>query len=257
MPHRVLTLAAPQADLRIRWGLEESQFGDLWLPSGRGPHAVVIAIHGGFWRDAYDLNHLGHLCAALREAGMAAWSLEYRRLGQPGGGWPGTFQDVLHGARHLAGAASAHHLDLNRVGAMGHSAGGQLALWMLAEQPLRLRGAVALAAVSDLRLAWELELSRGVVSELMGGAPADRDREYALASPSDRLPLGHPVRLLHGGDDDIVPAEFSHRYAAAARLHGDDAEVTLLPGAGHFELIDPASREWPVVLHNICHLLGA
>src|ERR1700722_19395181 len=87
---------------RIAYGRGEFQFGELRVPTGTGPHPVAIVIHGGYWRAAYDLKHIGHLCGALVRAGMAAWSLESRRLGNPGGGWPGTFDDVKAGAAHVA-----------------------------------------------------------------------------------------------------------------------------------------------------------
>jgi acetyl esterase/lipase len=243
----ILDLPPPPAGEHIAYGPGEFQFGELRVPSGPGPHPVAIVIHGGYWRAAYDLKHIGHLCEALTRAGMAAWSLEYRRLGNPGGGWPGTFDDVKAGAAHLTTIARAKGIDLNRVIAMGHSAGGQLALWLGRQNALALRGVVALAPVADLRRAWELKLSNNVVEELLGGSPDEVPERYRSASPMEMLPLGVRQRIMHGDRDNVVPVSISRGYVAAARKAGDDATLTEPPGAGHFELIDPKSQAWGAV----------
>lgn len=243
----ILDLPPIPADARIAYGPDPSQFADLRVPRGRAPHPVVIVIHGGYWKAAYNLDHIGHLCAALTAAGMATWSLEYRRLGNAGGGWPGTFDDVRAGAAHLASIAAERRLDLSRVTATGHSAGGQLALWLAAERAIPLRRVVSLAAVADLRLADRLRLSGGVAARLLGGTPEEVPERYRAASPIERLPIAVPQYLLHGTADDTVPFEMSARFAAASK----NAKLIPLPGAGHFELIDPRSREWPAVRENM------
>jgi acetyl esterase/lipase len=129
----ILTLPPPKADTRISYGDDPVQFVDLRVPKGKGPHPVVIFIHGGYWRAEYDLTHTGHLCAALAAAGFATWNMEYRRVGQPGGGYPGTMDDVRSGALLLKKTAPEHDLDLSHVVIAGHSAGGQLALWLAAQ----------------------------------------------------------------------------------------------------------------------------
>jgi acetyl esterase/lipase len=106
----VLTELPPQADFRLRYGSDPNQFGDLRLPQTKGPHPVAIMIHGGYWRAKYDLTHAGHLCAALTKAGIASWNLEYRRVGNPGGGWPGTFEDITAGFSFLQQRAPHYHL---------------------------------------------------------------------------------------------------------------------------------------------------
>lgn len=266
MSRSILDLPPPPADARIAYGPDPLQFGDLRLLTGPGPHPVVIVIHGGFWRAAYTLDYMGTLCAALTRAGVATWSLEYRRIGDPGGAWPGTFLDVAAGADYLRTLAPKYHLDLGRVTAIGHSAGGHLALWLAARphipagdplyrpDPLPLHGVVSLAGVADLRRAWDLQLSSGVVGDLMGGAPTALAARYRTADPRELLPLAVPQRLVHGTADSIVPFEISQTYQAAATAAGDDAQLVTLPGADHFEPVDPRTPEWPTVLATVLAL---
>ena len=268
MSESVLTRAAPAADERVAYGEDPSQFGDLRLPAGRGPHPCVVAIHGGFWRARYDLAHLGHLCHALTAMGLATWSIEYRRVGAPGGGWPGSFRDVAAGAAHLFAIAPEHGIDPGAVVVLGHSAGGHLALWLaglaavptaspIRADPLPLRGAVSLAGVLDLRRAWELGLSDRAVVDLLGGTPAESPDRYAAASPVSLLPLGLRQLLVHGADDAIVPSEISVRYHREARRLGDDATLLELPGTDHFDVIDPTSHAWPRISAAITRLLSS
>jgi acetyl esterase/lipase len=264
----ILDLPPPRADARISYGPDPLHFGDLRLPVGRRPHPVAVVIHGGFWRAKYDLQHIGHLCAALANEGVATWSIEYRRMGDPGGGWTGTFADVARAAGHLRELAPAYNLDLGRVPALGHSAGGHLALWLAGcgripegdpihvEDPLPLGGVVPLAGVADLRMAWQLGLSGRVVHDFLGGGPEEVPERYASASPAEMLPLGVRQVLVHGTADDIVPFEIARTYHDAALAAGDDVELVALPGAGHFELIDPRSREWPAVVSAVRSILA-
>jgi len=245
---------APPAT-QIAYSRGEFQVGDLRVPSGRGPHPVAIVIHGGYWRARYDLKEVEHLCEAVTRQGLATWSLEYRRIGNPGGGWPGTFDDVRTGAAHLEKIATERSLDLKRVVAMGHSAGGHLVLWLAKQNAIALRGIVALAPVADLRRAWELKLSDTVVADLLGGSPQDLSDRYQSASPIELVPLGVAQRVLHGTNDDVVPLEISRRYVAAAKESGDDSKLIEVAGAGHFELIDPQSSAWPVVKEAVLELI--
>ena len=254
----ILDLTPTVADARLPYGAESSQFGELRLPTrGDGPFPVVVNIHGGFWRARYDLSHASPLCADLAARGFATWNLEYRRIGEAGGGWPGTFEDVANGVAHAADLARHYPLDLDRVVLMGHSAGGQLALWVAKERlGFTPRGVVALAPVADLRRAWELKLSDTVVADLLGGAPDERPAQYDIASPIERLPLGVPVRIVHGAADDIVPIELSERYVAAARAAGDRATLHALPDSDHFAPIDPRSDAWRAVVVAVKSLLA-
>ncbi|MBA2731401.1 MAG: alpha/beta hydrolase [Acidobacteria bacterium] len=259
-------LPHPPADRRIAYGKDPLQFGELRLPKGKGPHPVAVIIHGGCWLSEYDVRHVGSFAAALTKAGVATWTVEYRRVGDSGGGWPGTFADVARAADYLRVLARSHHLDLKRVVAVGHSAGGQLALWLAARRrlpkssemyapaPLRLRGVVSLAGVTDLKAFGPR--CNGAVSKLLGGTLEEFPMRYEQASPAKLLPLRVPQRLIHGAQDGIVPLEQSRAYADAARKSGDKIELTVLDGAGHFDLIAPQSSAWPAIERAVLSLLG-
>jgi acetyl esterase/lipase len=251
----------------IAYGPLPLQFGELRLPGGPGPHPVLVTLHGGFWRARYDLAYFGVVCDALAAAGVATWNVEYRRLGQEGGGWPGTLHDVGAAVDHMRELAARFPLDLDRVGALGHSAGGHLALWAAGRarvatasplsrpHPLPLRCVVALAGVCDLRRAWELRLSSNVTEDFLGGTPHAVPERYAAASPAELLPLGVPQALIHGTEDDSVPYEISVDYHEAARAAGDEVMLVTLAGAGHFEMVDPATPEWAAVHEATLSLL--
>ncbi len=243
----ILDLAPPAADLKLPYGPEARQFGELRLPPGGPHHPVAIVIHGGFWRNKYNLAYMGHVCESLRERGIATWNLEFRSIGDAGGGWPGTCQDVVAGARHLRTIANTHHLDLTRTVAVGHSAGGHLALWLAANGGPKLRGVVGLGAVADLQRALELKLSDTVVEQFLNGG------KIAEADPMRRLPLHTHLRLFHGKADDIVPIGIAERFTEAARAAGDDAKLIALEG-GHFELVDPRTAQWLTVRDEIARM---
>ncbi len=206
-PREILTLPPPPADAKIAYGSELRQFGEIRASAGlKVPQPVVITLHGGFWRNQFNLAYMGHLCEALRKSGIATWNLEYRSIGDPGGGWPGTFDDVAAGAAFLKNIAGTYRLDMNRVLALGHSAGGQLALWLAGKT--KLQGVIGLGAVADLARAQEMQLGNRVV-DLLHAPPS--------ADPMQGLPLHTPQRLFAGKDDNIVPIEISRRYVEAAQ----------------------------------------
>ena len=231
---------------RIPYGDDPFQFAELRVPDSAGPHPVAIVIHGGFWRAKYDLDYIRPVCDAFLTAGLATWNVEYRRIGNPGGGWPGTFDDVAAAAGHLESVAARFSLDPTRFISIGHSAGGHLALW-LAAHTKRLAAAISLAGVVDLRRAWELQLSNNVVRDFLGGSPDEIPDRYNFASPIERLPLGIPQKLFHGTADLDVPMEISERYVHAAQLRGDNAELIVLQGASHFDVVDPRKKEFELV----------
>ncbi len=238
---------------RHPYGPDRSQFGELYCPPGDGPFPVAVVLHGGFWRRQYSRKLMHALCGDLVRRGWAAWNLEYRRLGgSSGGGFPNTLDDVAAGIDHLADLADgavAHpghghpRLDLARVVAIGHSAGGHLAAWAATRERARVpvTGVLAQAGVVDLRLAWELRLSGGIVRQFLGATPEEAPERYAAASPAERLPLGVPALLVHGGRDDIVPVQMSERFAEAA---GDGVELWVEPAEGHFGHLDPQNPLW-------------
>ena len=252
-------LPQPPADHTIAYGPAPQQVAELRLPKGYPPHPVVLVIHGGCWQVPWAFDQVRALAAALTAEGFATWSLEYRRIGDPGGGWPGTLEDVARGADHLREVAKAHPLDLGRVVVLGHSAGGHLALWLAArhrlpmdsplrgEPPLPVRGVVTLAGITDLRAGAAGRVCGEAIPQLLGGRPEAWAVRLGQASPIELIPLGVPQRLLVGARDAIVPAEQARAYAAAATAAGDAVEVRVLEGAGHFEPVDPGSSAYPAV----------
>jgi acetyl esterase/lipase len=241
----ILGLPPPPADARIHYGSDPLQFADLRIPQRNGPHPVVVNIHGGFWRNKYDLAHAGHLCAALTANGFVTWNLEYRRVGDPGGGWPGTFYDIRAGYRFLADLSKKASLDLNRVVVMGHSAGGQLALCLAAHEP-SVRRVVSLAGVLDLRRAWELHLSTDAVAQFLGGSPEQVPERYHDANPL-QLDISAEQWVFHGTDDDVVSPDVSRRYFEQKTKKGEKVHLREIENAGHFALIDPRSKAWTAV----------
>jgi acetyl esterase/lipase len=241
----------PKADHRIAYGPDAQQFGDLRLPKGAGPFPVALVIHGGCWLAQYDLEHIGRFSEALTAAGAATWTIEYRRLGNPGGGAPGTFDDVAAAAAFLQTLAKQYPLDLKRVAAVGHSAGGQLALWLAASSRVPvLRGVVSLAGVVDLRAAAQQNVCGDAVPSLLGPSA-----DFHRYSPMEMLPIKVPQRLIHGAQDRVVPLDMVRRYEAAARKAGDDVSLTVIDDAGHFELISPQTTAWPTVREAVMSLV--
>jgi acetyl esterase/lipase len=280
----VLTRAARAPDLVLRYGDSAEHVADVHLPSmavgsrggTRASAPLILFLHGGFWRAEYGREHTGPLAEALADAGFVVCAPEYRRTGQAGGGWPGTFDDVAAAVDVLPGliAAATDGLvaaDPAGIVLAGHSAGGHLALWAASRHRLPAgsrwhtgragwRGVVALAAVSDLAGSYRKALGRQAAGLLMGGGPADfSDGRYLDADPSRLVPAGGPVWLVHGLADEWVPYLMSLDYARWARRAGARAAAAtcvLLPGAGHFEVIDPLSVEWPQVVDAFCRVGG-
>ena len=274
--HSVLPSAGTSTSTSTRhhYGNDESQYGDLYLPeSGSGAvrrrPGTVVVLHGGFWRARRSSELGAPLAADLAARGWAAWNLEYRRVGN-GGGWPNTVADVAAGIDLLAelnadGEIGAG-LDLDRVVAIGHSAGGQLAVWAAGRAGLpagavgsaprvRVTGVIAQGAILDLIQGAVDELTTPAVPEFLGGMPDQVPERYQLASPQARLPLDVPVRCLHARDDDIVPFSQSADYVRAARAAGADASVIEVPG-GHFGVIDPTAPAWQAALDLLPGLLA-
>jgi acetyl esterase/lipase len=249
---------APHGE-RMAYGRDTLQFGELTLPVAPGPHPVVVNVHGGVWMSEFTLEHSRAQARALAESGIAVWNVEYRRVGDAGGGWPGTFCDVSNAVEYLRELAKTCPLDLSRVCIMGHSAGGQLALWLAGrhrvprasdvyiENPLMVRGVVALAPASELPELHDRAIFEGIVAKLMGGSPREVPERYAAVTPARLAPIGVPQRLIVGEHDDFwgwnAPAYFKAARAAGER----DIRLDVIKGAGHFEVIAPQTAAWSAV----------
>ncbi len=232
-------------------------------------------LHGGWWKAHYGLEYGGFLCQALAHAGIAAWSLEYRRVGHVGGGYPGTFTDVAAGFDYLLTLAQSYPLELSRVVVAGHSAGGHLAFWLPgrphipALNPLSqpqpqvpIRAVVALAGAVDLRMTIDLAgwltfaHDKQEVLNFMGASPQAAPERYRAGNPGELLPLNVPQFLLQGSDDDEIPPQLPLRWAERGHRKGEQVMVEIVAGADHMDVVDPASKAWPRVLQTIRKGLG-
>lgn len=263
MSDSILSLPPPPADARIAYGSDPNQFFELRLPKGgkksRNCFPLVINIHGGYWRASYNLDHAGHLCAALGTKGVATANLEYRRVGNEGGGWPNTFADIRSAYNFLLQNASQHNLDPRKFLIVGHSAGAQLALCLAGHEP-RVTRVVSLAGVVDLQRAYQMHLSNDAVVEFLRGTPSQVPDHYGEADP---LQLSIPQArqwLIHGSADEVVPTAFSRDYVAAKqrRTGGKKEDVHLLeiPEADHFDLIDPRTQAWKRIEQTVVDLVN-
>ncbi|HEY3972698.1 MAG TPA: alpha/beta hydrolase fold domain-containing protein [Candidatus Sulfotelmatobacter sp.] len=261
MSDDILSLSPPPADARLAYGPDANQFLDLRLPSvspkKTSPFPLVINIHGGFWRAKYNLDHAGHLCAALTEKGLATANVEYRRVGNAGGAWPGTFADIRAAYQFLLQNAQRQNLDAKTVIIMGHSAGAQLALCLAAHEPSVTR-VVSLAGVVDLRRANQLDLSNDAVVEFLRGTPGEVPDHYREADPMELSIPQARQWLIHGSADEEVPPDFSRRYVAIKQERSgkekEDTRLLEISGAGHYDLIDPRSLAWKQVEDAVLHL---
>ena len=239
-------LAPPTAT--IRYGADDLRSGTLRLPAGPGPFPVAVMVHGGCWTAGYDTRSgIEPLAAALAARGIATWNIEYRQVGEPGAGWPGSFHDVADGIDHLPALAKRYRLDLKRVVVIGHSAGAHLALWLASRPRLgpEWRPKLSPAAVVAIDGPGTLAPFVGVDKEVcgkpvivpfMGGTPAERPAAYAAASPMDHQPLGVRQYLVLGELGDLMKP-----YVAAAQAGGDKVAVLTPPGADHFDVVTPGT----------------
>lgn len=254
-------LPTTPADERIRYDEHPLTFGDLRLPEQETDdgHPLVILIHGGQWESSFSLDYMAPLAEALTEVGVATWNIEFRRLNNPGGGFPGTFEDASHGIDFVRHLADQYPIDLDRVVVMGHSSGGHLAAWaagrknlprdseLAVEDPLPIRGVVDLAGVLDLEHAYQA--GRDDILDLVEPEDSDSLHErFAATSPFELLPMGVPQTLIVGNQDNPWRMESHERYEAAAREGGDAIDLVTLDGANHFDVVDPCSSAWaPIV----------
>jgi acetyl esterase/lipase len=225
------------------YGPHRDQVADLRLPPGAGPHPLVVLIHGGAWRANWERDLMDSMAIDLCARGYATWNLDYRRVAT-GGGWPTTFEDVAAGVDALAELDAP--LDLARVVLLGHSAGGQLALWAAARSEARVPPALVLsiAGVPDLIEGARRGVYERAIEGLMDGLPEERAAEYAAASPAELLPIGTPQLLVHGLRDLADNVDMNRTYAARALAAGDRVETVELPEADHFDVIEPGTPAW-------------
>ncbi|NOT59408.1 MAG: alpha/beta hydrolase [Acidobacteria bacterium] len=253
----ILNETPTPADAKIAYGKDPNQFGELRVPKGnqvKRPYPVAVVLHGGCWMAEYGLGYMGHVSADLTAHGFATWNLEYRRVGNAGGGWPGSLEDVRAGVQHLSKLSKEYALDLQRVIFIGHSAGGHLALLLGAQRnaEVKICGVVSLAGITDLRFTGTA--CDANVPMLMSGKADEQAMLYDQASPLKLLPLGIKQLIVQGKEDRIIPADMATSYVAAAQAKGDNAQLVLLENAGHFEVVDPQAAAWKTVRDHILTL---
>jgi acetyl esterase/lipase len=236
---------APAADARLTYGSAPSQFAEMRLPSGAGPHPVVFLLHGGCWLAAYGVDHVAGVAESLRGMGFAVFAAEYRRVGEAGAGVPGTFDDVRTAYDSLRAIAPRYALDTTRLLFIGHSAGGHLALWLASESGVRVRGVIALAAVTDLEAFATPSGCGSAVQRLMGSTAA------AAASPAFRPAPPPETRLVlvTAEADRVVPRAQAEEYRRRVPM----AQELRVPG-GHFDLVAAWSPAWDLVLRRAVEL---
>ncbi|MGU3390638.1 alpha/beta hydrolase [Sphingomonas sp. M1A8_2b] len=250
----------PIPDATVDYGTNAMQKIDVWIPQGKGAFPVVLMVHGGCWTSSIaDLSLMNWIADDLRKNGVAVWNIDYRGVDLAGGGYPGTFADAAKAADQLAVNAKKFNLDTRRLVAVGHSAGGHLALWLAARRklpetsalhtarPLRIRHVISLGGLPDLE-ATAADPTNGcgteVVTKLVGTATPQHNDVYADTSVPRLLPLGASQDLVNGRDDRIIPFRMATDYLAKARSAGDRVTLHTVPATGHVELIAPETAAW-------------
>jgi len=262
----LLSRERPEPSTTIRYGEDQMQVVDLWLPKGRGPHPTVLMIHGGCWQtEIADRRIMNWIANDLRARGIAVWNIDYRGVDRTGGGYPGTYLDTAAAADALRTHAKAQSLDISRLVAVGHSAGGHLALWLAGRSklpqgsplrtgsPIEIRTVVSLGGLPDLEEAARPPGSgcgTEVIEKISGGG------KYAETSVPRLAPLGVRQVLVNGLQDRIIPPAYAAGYAAPMSAAGDKVTVRMVDRTGHVELIAPESDAWKVAVRGIEKALG-
>lgn len=253
-----------------KYGTDVFQEGDLYIPNKK-PLAILCLYHGGFWLMPYGREQLTPIAIDLARKGFIVWNVEYRRIGAVGGGWHGTFDDVISSINHLKTLCRKyHHFDLTKVVVIGHSAGGQLAIWsgkqyenrsftadMLQIRPNQIIG---LAPVVNLEKAFKNKLGNNSVFQLLGGSPKDVPERYACTDPMRMVPLNTPQLLIHGSLDDELPIEWTRDYVRSTQVAGSDIEYIEINDGGHMDFVDPDSNSisilynWLLCKYNVSEI---
>lgn len=267
-----MALNGPAPTSRVAYGPAPSQYAELFLPQGAGPFPVAVLVHGGCWTEGFGgITQLRNMAGALIKRGIAVWNVEYRRVDEAGGGYPGMYEDMHAALDTLAAQGKTERLDLGRVVAVGHSAGGQLVQWIAGraripassvlhrKTMLPVRAVVSLGGLADLRRERELiKSSCGRDTPELAGLPsAARPDVYVDTNAAELLPNGSHTILVTGELDTISPPRVAHDYAARARAAGDNAEVVILPGASHYDEVAASSPSWPLVAAAIERALAS
>lgn len=260
----ILIQPPPSIGEKIFYDRSPEQFGHLSLPStplsDQALMPTIVLIHGGYWRAKYNLDYMGFACEALNRQGYITWNLEYRRVGQEGGGWPGSYYDVVEGLNFLDELSASVPIDTSRIVVLGHSAGGHLALLLARDRQeemdhslkahIGVLGIIALAPICDLFEAYHRGLSNGAVREFLASDPVKSCSYFRQASPRHSLPLGLPVTLIHGSEDKDVPFDITHQFYKDA-CPTSEIDLIHLEHGNHFSLVNPESRDWREVSNAI------
>ncbi|MED3825046.1 alpha/beta hydrolase [Priestia flexa] len=254
-------------EFKIYYGKHESQFGVLRVPENKESCPVIVLIHGGFWQARYNLEENNPIAVDLTKRGFVTWNIEYRRVGEDGGGWTGTFNDVISAINYLSRIKESYPLDISNVTVIGHSAGGHLALWLgsriqasskddraFNELTFAFQKVISLAGVTDLVKMWKIHEKKGMkshVANLLGGTPVEVTERYNLTSPMELLPMKVEQVLIHGELDRHVPVELSKDYYNYALEKGGNVKLVILPDIEHFKIIEPTSPAWSSVLDEL------
>lgn len=255
----------------IQWGEGATDIADLWLPEGAGPHPVVLMVHGGCWqKEIADRTLMNWAAEDLRKRGLAVWNIEYRGVDEAGGGYPGTFEDVARAADALRAQSATYNLDLKRVAAFGHSAGGHLAMWLAArprlparsplhsDDPLKLIGVVNSGGLADLaasRSVTQRSCLDDIYDTLVGSSSPTRANVLSDTSPAELLPLRVPQVSVNGHDDRIAPPALGTGWARKARAAGDNSRAEIVMDTGHVELITPGTKVWEIEAAALADML--
>jgi len=262
-PAKIMTWAdlgarpQPTPSVEVKWGEGDTDIADIWLPEGRGPHPVIVMVHGGCWQKSIaDRTLMNPMADALRNQGWAIWNIEYRGVDEPGGGYPGTYLDVGAATDELFERAEAWNLDLSRVTGIGHSAGGHLVLWLAARaklpessplrvsNPLRFRGVVVSGGLADLEASRPVTAPTcldAVYDQLTGPPSPERPDPLSDTSPARLLPIGVPFISVNGSEDRIAPPLLGEALTRKAEAAGDRASLIVVSATGHVELVTPGT----------------